>query len=108
MGGNKQFRVELPLEKTSGFLSKLKSFVDLRFIVECHDVTSASTALITTLGGRSVAGRALKPFRKLLSAFVQTHRAIIFATGNASRSVDCIEKDLAWVDLLDPSVVLTK
>jgi len=30
-----------------GFLSELKSSVDLRLLVEYHDVTSASTALIT-------------------------------------------------------------
>ena len=36
-----------PLQNLVGFLSELKSSVDLRFLVECHDVTSISTALIT-------------------------------------------------------------
>ena len=59
------------------------------------------------------------------------HRTVIFATGNASRSADwemqivrllkdlrpcrffselftSIEKDLVWVDRLDPSIVLVK
>jgi hypothetical protein len=35
------------LQNLVGFLSELKSSVDLRFLVECHDVTSISTALIT-------------------------------------------------------------
>jgi hypothetical protein len=121
-----------PLQNLVGFLSELTSSVDLRFLLECHDVTSISTALITKRGGRSGVGKALQPFRKLLPAFVQTHRAVIFATGNASRSADwemqimrlledlrpcrffselftSIEnKDLVWVDRLDPSIVLVK
>jgi hypothetical protein len=102
----------------------------LRLLVECHD-SSVSTALITKRGGRSAVGKALQPFRKLLPAFVQTHRAVIFATGNASRSADwemrvvrlledfrpcrlfselftSIEKDLVWIDRLDPSIVIVK
>jgi hypothetical protein len=77
-----------PLQNLVGFLSELKSSVDSRLLVECNDVTSVSTALITKRGGRSAVGKALQPFRKLLPAFVRTHRAVIFATGNASRSAD--------------------
>ena len=77
-----------PLQNLVGFLSELKSSVDSRLLVECNDVTSVSTALITKRGGRSAVGKALQPFRKLLPAFVRTHRAVTFATGNASRSTD--------------------
>jgi hypothetical protein len=91
--GKKQFFVpglgsKYPLKILVGFFSELKSFVDLGLLVECHDVTPASTALITKRGGCSAVGQALQPFRKLLPASVQTHRAVIFATGSASRSAD--------------------
>ena len=105
------------------FLSDLKSSVDLRLLVERHDATLVSTALTV--------GKTLQPLRKLLAAYVQTHRGVIFATGNASRSADwemqivrlleglrpcrffselftSIEKDLVWIDRLDPSIVLVK
>jgi hypothetical protein len=57
VGGKKLFFVpglesNYPLKNQVGFLSELKSFVvDFKFLVEYHDVTSASTALITTRGG---------------------------------------------------------
>jgi hypothetical protein len=99
--GKKQFFVSrlgsnYPLKSLVGFLNELMSCVDLRFLVECQDVTSASTALITKRGGRNAVGKALLPFRKLLPAFVQTHRAVIFATENASRSADW-EMQLVWL-----------
>ena len=99
--GKKQFFVpglgsKYPLKILVGFFSELKSFVDLGLLVECHDVTPASTALITKRGGCSAVGQALQPFRKLLPASVQTHRAVIFATENASRSADW-EMQLVWL-----------
>jgi hypothetical protein len=42
-----------PLKNLVGFLSELKSSVDLRLLVERHDATSVSTVLITKRGGRS-------------------------------------------------------
>ena len=70
------------------FLSELKSHVDFRLLVAYHDDSSASTALITERGGRSAVGKALQPFRKLVAAFVQTNRAVTFATWILSRSTD--------------------
>jgi hypothetical protein len=114
-----------------GFLSEQKSFVDFRLLVEYHDVTLAPTTPITERGGRSAAGKALQPLRKLLLTFVQTQSSVIFATGNASRLADLemqivrlqedlrpcgvfsefftsIEKDLVWVDRLDPPMAFAK
>jgi hypothetical protein len=70
------------------FLSELKRKVYFQLLVAYHDETLAPTALITERGGRSVVGKATKPLRKLLPAFVQTHRAVIFATGNDICSAD--------------------
>jgi hypothetical protein len=91
-----------PSKSLVGFLSELKSSVDLRLLVEYHDVTSAFTALITQRGGRSTVGKALQPVRKLFPEFVQTHRAVIFATGNASRSADCDMKIVRLLEDLRP------
>jgi hypothetical protein len=85
-----------------GFLSELKRSVDLRLLVEYHDATLVPTALITKRGGRSAVGKALQSFRKVLPAFVQTHRAVIFATGNASRSEDLEMKIVRLLDDFRP------
>ena len=91
-----------------GFLSELKSSVDLMLLVECHDAKSVSTALITKRGGRSAVGKAAQPFRKLLPAFVQMHRTVIFATGNASRSADLEMKVVRLLEDLRPCRVFSE
>jgi len=67
--------------------SQFKQYALLQQAYE-HGGSSTSIALITEREGRSAVGKALQPFRKLLPAFVQKHRAVTFATGNASRSTD--------------------
>lgn len=121
-----------PFKQLVGFVSDLKSTVDLVLLVACHNDTPASAALITQRGGHSAVGKALQPFRKHLPAFVQKHRAVIFASGRVSRAVDwemqivrlleelrpcrifseldftSIESDLVWVSRLDHSIVIEK
>jgi hypothetical protein len=97
-----------PLKKLLGFLSELKSSLDMRLLVACHDVTSAFTALITKRRGRSAVGKTLQPFRKLLPEFVQTHRAAIFAIGNASRSADWEMQILRLLEDLRPCRVFSE
>ena len=121
-----------PFKQLAGFVSELKSIVDLVLLVACHNDTPASAALITQRGGHSAVGKALQPFRKHLPAFVQKHRAVIFETGRVSRAVDwemrivgvleelrpcrifsevdftSIERDLVWVSRLDHSIVIEK
>ena len=68
---------DYPLREMVVFLNNLRTAVDVRVLVACHDGTVQSKALVESFGGRGAVSKSLHQFRANLPGFLEAHSSVL-------------------------------